>query len=70
VVWLVLAGAFALVAAGLLTRVYRQPRRCHYCGVQQAPRGLHKIELSGAGVVEVCGDDAACRKRHQRSWAR
>lgn len=69
-----LALAIALVFAVTLTvfvaRALRPPRACHYCDRPQSPRHLRQIELSGAGVVDVCSDAAACRMRHQQALAR
>jgi hypothetical protein len=67
---LVIAGVFALIATAFLTNAYLRPRACHYCQERQPPRELHKIQLSGAGSVEVCRDATSCRIRHQRALAR
>jgi len=67
---LAIAFMFMVVLGVFLARALRPPRPCHYCDRPQSPRHLRQIELSGAGVVDVCSDAAACRTRHQQALAR
>jgi hypothetical protein len=66
---LAIAFMFTVVLAVFLARALRPPRACHYCDRPQPPRHLRRIELSGAGVVDVCIDAAACRTRHRQALA-
>jgi hypothetical protein len=67
---LAIAFMFAVGLVVFLARALRPPRACHYCDRPQSPRHLRRIELSEAGVVDVCIDAAACRTRHQEALAR
>ena len=37
--------------------------RCYYCGASQPKRRLRPLELSTAGDVTVCRDEASCQDR-------
>jgi hypothetical protein len=63
---LAFAVALLLVAACAIARAARPPRACHYCSRMQPPRRLQQVELTDAGMVDVCRDVGPCRRAAAR----
>jgi len=64
------AAVLGVVVLASIIRAGRLPRSCHYCGRAQPPRQLQRIDLTGAGLVDVCADARSCRAQHLRDLAR